>query len=60
MKKFIILIPVYNDWESLVKLLHNINIEIETINNVEFNCIIVNDASTISFSKITRPTNFTS
>ena len=25
MKKIIILIPVYNDWESLIKLLNEIN-----------------------------------
>ena len=33
MKKFKILIPVYNDWESLNKLLNEINKEIQEINN---------------------------
>ena len=60
MKKFIILIPVYNDWESLIKLLDTINSEVKIINNVEFNCIVINDASTISAPKITKPTNFAS
>ena len=43
MKKFIILIPIYNDWESLVKLLNNINENIKKIKEVQFDCIIVND-----------------
>ena len=51
MKKIIILIPIYNDWESLSKLLNDINQEIENINNFEFNCIIVNDNSTIEKSR---------
>ena len=34
MKKIIILIPIYNDWESLSKLLNDINQEIENINNL--------------------------
>ena len=47
MKKFKILIPVYNDWESLIKLLDEINKEIENIEKAEFHCVVVNDASTI-------------
>jgi hypothetical protein len=47
MKKFTILIPVYNDWDSLEKLLNNINDNINNIQNVKFNCIIINDCSTI-------------
>ena len=43
MKKFFILIPVYNDWESLFKLLDEINIVVKSINNVEFNCIVINN-----------------
>ena len=45
MKKIKILIPVYNDWESVFKLLENINSEVSTLNG-EFSVIIVNDAST--------------
>ena len=44
--KIKILIPVYNDWESLTKLLEEINEVVKSINNVEFNCIVVNDSST--------------
>lgn len=56
MKKFIILIPVYNDWKSLFKLLENINREITNQNN-RISVLVVNDKSkeeitnnTINFS----------
>ena len=45
MKKFKILIPVYNDWQSLSKLLNNIDSEIQNINH-EISIIVVDDAST--------------
>jgi glycosyltransferase involved in cell wall biosynthesis len=45
MKKFKILIPVYNDWQSLSKLLINIDGEIENINH-EISVVVVDDAST--------------
>ena len=44
MKKYIILIPIYNDKESLTKLIENINLEIKDLNS-EISIIIVNDAS---------------
>ena len=45
MKKFIILIPLFNDWKSVSRLLSEI--DLETINwNVEVSVIIINDAST--------------
>ena len=47
MKKIKILIPVYNDWESVFKLLENINLEASKI-DINFSVIIVNDASTDS------------
>ena len=45
MSKIKILIPVYNDWQSVFKLLENINLEVSTLDG-EFSVIIVNDAST--------------
>jgi len=42
--KFKILIPVYNDWQSVLKLLDNINFSIESLDH-EISVIIVNDAS---------------
>jgi glycosyltransferase involved in cell wall biosynthesis len=55
MKKFIILIPIYNDWESLAKLLTNIGENIKNIKGAQFDCIIVNDCSTIINPKIIIP-----
>ena len=56
MKKYIILIPVFNDWKSVFKLIENIDFQ---INNETIDIVIVNDASTESlddnqkkFSKI--------
>jgi hypothetical protein len=60
MKKFMILIPVYNDWESLIKLLNEINIAIFSIKDIEFNCVIINDASTIPAPNIKIPSNISS
>ena len=42
--KFKILIPVYNDWQSVLKLLDDINFSIENLEH-EISVIIVNDAS---------------
>jgi len=45
MKKFIILIPLYNDWKSVSRLLKEIDIQ---VNNweAEVSIVLVNDAST--------------
>ena len=58
MKKIIILIPVYNDWESLNKLLSEINENIKSFNENSFECLIVNDASTIQIPELKKPSNF--
>ena len=55
MKKFIILIPIYNDWESLEKLLNEINSSVENIKNTQFDCVIIDDCSTIKNLKINIP-----
>ena len=44
MKKYIILIPIYNDRESLTKLIDNINYEIKDLNS-EISVVVVNDGS---------------
>ena len=51
MKKIKILIPVYNDWQSVFKLMENINLEVLSL-DFEFSVIIVNDASTESRPEI--------
>ena len=61
MKNIIILIPVYNDWESLKKLILEINNCIENIEGFVFNCLIVNDASTVeNFDLNKKNSNFKS
>ena len=45
MKKIKILIPVYNDWQSVFKLLEIINSQVSTLND-EFSVLIINDGST--------------
>ena len=45
MSKIKILIPVYNDWQSVFKLLESINLEVLNLEG-EFSVIIINDAST--------------
>ena len=49
-KKFKILIPCYNDWQSLFKLLNNIDNNITKFDG-EFTVLIVNDCSTEKMPK---------
>ena len=44
MKKYTILIPIYNDRDSLKKLIENINEELKNI-NTEVSILVINDAS---------------
>jgi len=60
MKKIIILIPVFNDWESLIKLINEIDINIKDYKNVNFECVVVNDASTTNQPKLSKPNNIKS
>jgi len=60
MKKTIILIPVFNDWDSLKKLIKEINENIKGFEDINFECLVVNDASTIDQPKLTRPNNIKS
>ena len=45
MKKFKILIPLFNDWKSVFKLLNKIDLETNNW-DAEISIIIINDAST--------------
>ena len=60
MKKIILLMPVYNDWESLVKLLEEINSVINNIKGYKFKCIVINDCSSVEKPTIFKPNNFNS
>ena len=57
MKRVIILIPIYNDWESLNKLILEIDDNIKQIKNFSFDCFIINDASNIKHIKLDKPKN---
>ncbi len=47
MKKIKILIPIYNDWQSVFKLIENIDLQIINL-NAEVSVLIINDGSTVS------------
>ena len=51
MKKIVFLMPVYNDWESFNKLLDEINFVIKDIKEFSFDCIVINDFSTIELPR---------
>jgi glycosyltransferase involved in cell wall biosynthesis len=51
MKKVTILIPIYNDWQSVFKLLENIDSQIIGL-DIEVSVLIINDASTESKPEI--------
>ncbi len=55
MKKLIILIPVFNDWESLGKLIIEINENLKEFQKVQIECLVVNDASTIKQPILSKP-----
>ena len=56
MNKIKILIPVYNDWQSVFELLKKINSEVSTLGGV-FSVIIVNDASIENKPELTSDLN---
>ena len=60
MKKFIILIPVFNDWDSLIKLINEINKNIKDYEKINFKLIVINDASTANQPKLIKPNNINS
>ena len=60
MKKIIILIPVYNDWKSLKKLIEEINDNIKNFDDFNFECLIINDASTTQIPEFLKPSKFIS
>ena len=55
MKKIIILIPVFNDWESLEKVIVEINENIKELKKIDIECLVINDASTINQPKLLKP-----
>ena len=60
MKKIILLIPVFNDWESLIKLINEINESIKDYKSIYFECLVINDASTKNQPELIKPNNIKS
>ena len=60
MKKILILIPVYNDWDSLKKLINEINKNIKNQDGFLFKCLVINDASSLEQPKLVKPNNLVS
>ena len=60
MKNIIILIPIFNDWDSLKKLINDIDENIKNYNNISFHCCVINDASTIDLPDLKKPKNIKS
>ena len=60
MKKFIILIPVFIDWESLSKWIKDISLELNELKKDKFKFVILNDGSTNSRPKFDKPDNILS
>ncbi len=60
MKKFVILIPIFNDWESLNQLLIEINDNIKNIKQARFDCLVIDDCSAIKNKKINIPSQINS
>jgi len=60
MKKIIIIIPIFNDWDSLNQLLLEIDQVIKEIEGVLVDCLVINDASTTKTPEINRPKNIKS
>ena len=52
--KIIVLIPVYNDWKSVFKLLDEIN-DLSLENEFQLSVLIVNDASNFDRQEIEKP-----
>ena len=45
MKKYILLISIYNDWKSVIKLFENIDLQIANW-DADVSILVINDAST--------------
>ena len=57
MNKIYILIPIFNDWESLNKLLVEIDETVKNLKNIFIKCLIVNDASKFISPQLNKPRN---
>ncbi len=57
MKNIVIITPVYNDWESFIKLIDEIDKAISNFNEISFKLIAVNDGSIEKAPPLSLPKN---
>ena len=57
MKNIVIITPVYNDWESFIKLIDEIDKTISNFKEISFKLIAVNDGSKEKAPPLSLPTN---
>ncbi len=55
MKKIVIIIPVFNDWESFTKLINEINKVLVNFSDISFELIAVNDGSNLRAPSLNLP-----
>ena len=55
MKKIIIIITVFNDWESLEKLIVEINENVKELKKIYIECVVINASSSIKQPKLFKP-----
>ena len=55
MRNIVIITPVYNDWESFVKLINEIDKTISSFKNITFKLVAVNDGSKEETPSISLP-----
>ena len=57
MKNIVIIIPVYNDWKSLEKLIQEINKVVSNFKNISFSLLAINDGSSLKAPNYNLPEN---
>ena len=57
MKNIVIITPVYNDWESFIKLIDEIDKTISNFKEISFRLIAVNDGSKEKAPPLSLPAN---
>jgi len=55
MKKIVILIPVFNDWEPVTQLIKEIRNVTHSLTEIDFNFVLINDCSEESFQNYQFP-----
>ena len=57
MKNIVIIVPVYNDWKSLEKLIQEINKVLSNFKSISFSLLAINDGSSVKAPNYKLPEN---